>query len=116
MEKKPLFIGGLGKVSDDQGTQAALNKSFVSSLADSPISLNAGHKGVESVIRALRGNEFYRVRVGIKPSGFFGAPKKPRNVASFVLKKFGKSEAKKLSIAMSRAIELIETEIQSKNN
>ncbi len=44
----------------------------------------AGHKGVDSIIKKLKTNDFWRIRIGIRPE------KKPKNVEKFVLQKFEK--------------------------
>src|SRR3989344_1814964 len=46
---------------------------------------SAGHKGVESIIQALGTKNFTRIRIGIQP-----ATGKPKDVETFVLKKFTK--------------------------
>lgn len=48
---------------------------------------SAGHKGVESIIKALKTNDFFRFRIGIQP-----IKGKPKNVESFVIKSFGEAE------------------------
>ena len=48
---------------------------------------SAGHKGVDSVIKELKTNDFWRIRIGIKPK------EKPENVEKFVLQKFEKETA-----------------------
>ncbi len=50
---------------------------------------SAGHKGVESIIRELKTENFIRFRIGIQPQS--GKPKNPEN---FVLQKFNKEEEK----------------------
>lgn len=57
-----------------------------------------GHNGVQSVIDALGGNEFARIRVGIAQKGFFGGLKRPKGdeLAEFVLKPFSSSELKRI--------------------
>jgi PTH1 family peptidyl-tRNA hydrolase len=47
----------------------------------------AGHKGVESIIKALGTKDFVRIRIGICPSAG-----KPKNAEDFVLKNFGREE------------------------
>ncbi|MBI1754907.1 aminoacyl-tRNA hydrolase [Candidatus Azambacteria bacterium] len=58
---------------------------------------SAGHKGVESVIRALKTNEFYRVRIGI------GTVKKTKDAMDVVLKKFTPKEEVEIKKVMKRA-------------
>lgn len=47
---------------------------------------SAGHKGVESVMRALKTNEFWRIRIGI------GAQRNTKDALDIVLKKFTPKE------------------------
>jgi PTH1 family peptidyl-tRNA hydrolase len=56
---------------------------------------SGGQRGVESIIKAIGTKEFVRVRIGIMPV-HFGKPRKPRDAAVFVLKKFGIIERSKL--------------------
>jgi len=54
-----------------------------------------GHKGVLGIARALRGNDFYRIRIGTSPRTVSGKLKKISGAASvkkFVLSRFGKKE------------------------
>lgn len=65
---------------------------------------SAGHKGVESVIKALKTKDFWRVRIGIQPS-----LKKHTPAQRVILKKFTPSELKTLGNAIKQAITKIET-------
>lgn len=62
---------------------------------------SAGHKGVESIMRALKTKEFVRIRVGVTPTGLFsGRPKKPHpgeEVVDFVLGKFARREQEQVA-------------------
>lgn len=55
---------------------------------------SAGHKGVESIIRAVQTKDFTRVRVGISPSTPKGKIKKPQGdkLLDFITGKFKPSE------------------------
>ena len=63
---------------------------------------SAGHKGVESVMRALKTKDFWRLRVGIQK-------KKRVNAENLVLMKFAPQEKKDFSKIMRRASLAIET-------
>ncbi|MFH1036819.1 MAG: aminoacyl-tRNA hydrolase [Patescibacteria group bacterium] len=63
---------------------------------------SAGHKGVESIVRYLKNNDFVRIRIGIQPKT--GKPKKPE---SFVLQKFSKDEEKILKEVFEKTSEAI---------
>ncbi|MCH7828851.1 aminoacyl-tRNA hydrolase [Patescibacteria group bacterium] len=63
---------------------------------------SAGHKGVDSVIQALRTKNFTRMRVGIQP-----AKGKPSNVETFVLKPFSQEEKALLKSSIAVASQAI---------
>lgn len=54
---------------------------------------SAGHRGVESIIKALKTNKFWRLRIGI------GLKKKPdgKKLIDFILKKFSPAEERTLN-------------------
>lgn len=74
---------------------------------------SGGHRGVESIIKAIKTEAFTRVRVGISPSTPSGKLKKPKgekDVADFILGEFKKSEMetlKKISKKISDALEML---------
>lgn len=63
---------------------------------------SAGHKGIESIIQALGTKNFTRVRIGIQP-----AKGKSKNVESFVLKPFQKTELPLLKPAIEQATTIL---------
>ena len=63
---------------------------------------SAGHKGVKSIINALRTKNFSRIRIGILPK--IG---KPENTEQFVLEKFSESEEKILSETIQQSISIL---------
>ncbi|MBI4118290.1 MAG: aminoacyl-tRNA hydrolase [Parcubacteria group bacterium] len=66
---------------------------------------SAGHKGVESVKRALGTEAFVRLRIGVSPLGKDGNAKKPKGedaVNTFVLKTFTPGEQSKIKDAVIR--------------
>lgn len=75
-----------------------------------------GHNGLNSVIKALKSQEFLRIRIGISPATPKGVVRKPKGekaVLQFLLGEFKKSELdtiKKLAKKVSEAIEMIFTE------
>ena len=77
---------------------------------------SGGHKGVESIIRALRTKNFVRIRVGVSPLTPSGKIRKPRGedkVYKHLLGKFKSEELKilkKLTKNIKEAIEVIVTE------
>ena len=62
---------------------------------------SGGHKGVESIIKALKTKDFVRIRIGISPTTPRGKLKKPdqKEVVDFVLEKFKPGELAKLKTA-----------------
>ncbi|MEK7628075.1 MAG: aminoacyl-tRNA hydrolase [Patescibacteria group bacterium] len=73
---------------------------------------SGGHKGVESIQRAVKTNEFVRVRVGISPETAGGKLKKPTGedkVLKLILGKFSASEETELKKVWKRVTEALET-------
>src|SRR3989338_1065851 len=72
-----------------------------------------GHRGVASIVRALKTQEFIRIRVGISPTTPAGKLRKPKGedaVLKFILGKFKPNEMlilKKMTKKISEAISLI---------
>ncbi|MBI5139663.1 peptidyl-tRNA hydrolase [Candidatus Nomurabacteria bacterium] len=81
---------------------------------------SGGHNGLHSVIKALKSEEFVRIRVGISPATPSGKIKKPKGekaVLNFLLGEFKKGELevlKKLSKKVSEAVETIFSESKEK--
>src|SRR3990167_2264768 len=79
-----------------------------------------GHRGLHSVIRALKSEEFLRIRIGIAPATPSGKIKKPKGekaVINFILGEFKKSELetlKKLSKKVAEAVDMIFVESKEK--
>jgi PTH1 family peptidyl-tRNA hydrolase len=53
---------------------------------------SAGHKGVESVMRAVKSKDFWRIRIGIQPAQKAGKRKKRVDAMKLVLQKFTPAE------------------------
>ncbi|PJA32872.1 MAG: hypothetical protein CO185_01340 [Candidatus Zambryskibacteria bacterium CG_4_9_14_3_um_filter_42_15] len=73
---------------------------------------SGGHRGVESIIHALKTEDFIRLRVGISPSTPGGKLKKPKGekaVLAFILGKFKSSEELVLKKIFKTSSEIIET-------
>ena len=73
-----------------------------------------GHNGVKSVERALKTQEFVRVRIGISPTTPSGKVKRPdpKKIVDFVLSPFRPAELEKLKKSkkqVSEALKLIAT-------
>jgi PTH1 family peptidyl-tRNA hydrolase len=66
---------------------------------------SGGHKGVESIMRAVKTKKFTRVRVGVSPATPSGKLKKPqgeKDVVDFILTKFKPSEVEELKKVFKR--------------
>lgn len=67
---------------------------------------SGGHKGLESVMRAVKTKKFTRVRIGVSPSTASGKTKKPageKAVLKFILEKFKAHEMEELKRIFKRA-------------
>ena len=71
---------------------------------------SGGHKGIESIARAVKTTKFVRIRVGVSPSTAAGQTKKPLGesaVEKFLLSDFSSNEMKELEAQFSRINEAI---------
>ncbi len=81
---------------------------------------SGGHNGLNSIIKALKSEEFLRIRVGITPTTLSGKLKKPKGekeMLKFLLGQYKEkelAELKKLSKKVTEAIEVIFTEGKDK--
>ena len=81
---------------------------------------SGGHNGLGSIIKALKSEEFVRIRIGITPATPSGKIKKPQGekaVINFILGEFKKPELetlKKLSKKVAEAVEVIFSESKEK--
>ncbi len=81
---------------------------------------SGGHNGLNSVIKALKSEEFLRIRIGVSqatPKGVVKKPKGEKAVINFILGEFKKPELeilKKLSKKVAEAVETIFTEGKEK--
>lgn len=81
---------------------------------------SGGHNGLGSVIKALKSQEFLRIRIGISPATPKGVVKKPKGekaVLNFLLGEYKKPELeiiKKLGKIVAEAVETIFTESKEK--
>lgn len=73
---------------------------------------SGGHKGLESIMRALKTKDFVRVRIGISPSTPSGKLRKPqgeKEVIDFILGKFKKAEQEELRATFKKVSAAVET-------
>lgn len=71
---------------------------------------SGGHKGVESIMSALKTKDFAQIKIGISPTTQKGKLQKPsgdEKVISHVLGKFSPKERKSIARANARAIEAL---------
>jgi PTH1 family peptidyl-tRNA hydrolase len=74
-----------------------------------------GHRGVASIIKAIKTQEFVRVRIGIAPSTPTGKLKKPtgeQKVLNFILDKFSPKETDLLKKVFKKSTEAIQTIVE----
>ncbi len=77
---------------------------------------SGGHKGIESIMRAIKTKKFARVRIGVSHSTASGAIRKPvgeKVIVNFILTKFRAhefEEFKRVSKKVSHALETIATD------
>jgi len=72
---------------------------------------SGGHKGIESIERAVKTRKFVRIRVGVSPSTASGAIRKPEGekvVVNFILTRFKANELEELKRIFKRVTEAIE--------
>jgi peptidyl-tRNA hydrolase, PTH1 family len=77
---------------------------------------SGGHKGIESIARALKTKAFWRIRIGVSPTTVSGKLRKPngeKDVLDFILTKFKPSELPVLKTVfkhVSAALDIIASE------
>ena len=73
---------------------------------------SGGHKGLESIIRAVKTQRFTRVRIGVSPTTASGTLRKPEGkkvVNNFILTKFRPHELAILKPVLKRVADALET-------
>ena len=82
-------------------------------LSGMKISFNrssGGHKGLESVIKALKTRAFARLRIGVSPTTPSGKLKKPKGddvILDFIVGPFKKSEAEEMKKSVKKGAEAL---------
>ncbi len=118
MNKSGVSLGSYVKTKKDALSFIVIHDDLDLPLGRFKISFgknSGGHRGVESVMKAVKTKDFIRVRVGISPSTPKGTLKKPTGdrVADFVIAKFKKPEEelfKKVSKKVREAVETVLSE------
>jgi len=75
---------------------------------------SGGHRGVESIMRAVKTKKFTRVRVGVSPATSGGKLKKPqgeKEVVSFILSKFKPAELVELKKVFKKVAGALEATV-----
>lgn len=75
---------------------------------------SGGHKGLESVMRAVKTKKFIRIRIGVSPATASGKLRKPsgeKEVLDFILTKFKPGEFDELKKIFKRAAEAMQTAV-----
>ncbi len=73
---------------------------------------SGGHKGIESITRAVKTKKFWRIRVGVSPATASGKLRKPsgeKDVLDFILGKFKTSELPILKSLFKRISNILDT-------
>lgn len=76
---------------------------------------SGGHKGIESITKAIKTKDFTRIRVGISPSTSKSEIKKPdgeQKIIDFILSDFNKKETEILKKVFRKTNEALETIIK----
>ncbi|MBI4359151.1 MAG: aminoacyl-tRNA hydrolase [Candidatus Nealsonbacteria bacterium] len=66
----------------------------------------AGHKGIDSIVKALKSKNFVRIRIGVRPANYVPGSK---SLDRFVLKKFTKNEERIVTKVIKKTVEAIGT-------
>ena len=123
MNKSGKAVAPLIKSKKDLAGLVVIYDDIDLPLGKMKISFNrssGGHNGLGSIIKALKSEEFLRIRIGISPATPKGVVKKPKGekaVINFILGEFKKPELetlKKLSKKVAEAVETIFTESKEK--
>ncbi len=69
---------------------------------------SGGHKGVESIMRAIKTKNFVRIRIGV-----ISGKKKPVDILKFIVGKFKPDEEKEFKKVLKKTAESLETIIDS---
>lgn len=114
MNKSGNAVGKLVKSKKAAETMVVIHDDLDIPFGKMKMSFNkssGGHKGVESVMRAVKTEAFIRLRIGISPANAKGQAKKPQGekaVTDLILGKFKPSELDELKKIMKKAAEGLE--------
>lgn len=114
MNKTGAFVAKTVKSEKAAGKLIVIYDDLDLPLGTIKVSYNrssGGHRGVESIIKALKTEAFVRIRVGISPTTPTGKLKKPKGedaVEKFILGEFKKPEMEILKKVFKRVAEAVE--------
>lgn len=79
---------------------------------------SAGHKGIESIVKNIKTNEFTRVRIGVSPKTPKGKIKKPetKKIVDFIISDFKKDELLELTKLSKKIFEALNLIIEGNIN
>ncbi len=114
MNKSGDSVKTLVKTKKDAMNMVVIHDDMDLPMGKFKISFNkssGGHKGVESVIKAAKTQEFTRVRVGVCPTTPSGKLKKPQgdDILDFIVGPFKKPEAEVMKKTFKKVAEAIES-------
>ena len=114
MNKSGNSVGAVVKSKKDALNMIVIHDDMDLPMGKFKISFNkssGGHKGVESVIKAAKTQEFTRVRVGVCPTTPSGKLKKPQgdDILDFIVGPFKKPEAEVMKKTFKKVAEAIES-------
>jgi PTH1 family peptidyl-tRNA hydrolase len=109
---KPLI-----KTKKEAGNVVVIHDDLALPLGSIKISYNrgsGGHKGVDSIVKALKTNEFVRVRLGVSPTTPTGKLKKPVSdkVVDFIVGNFKPAEELEVKKVIKQAKKIIESLVE----
>jgi PTH1 family peptidyl-tRNA hydrolase len=115
MNKSGLSVGPLVKSKKAAETLLVDHDELDIPLGTMKLSFNKssnGHKGVESVIKAVKTEAFMRLRVGVVPALASGKMKKPKGeeeIVDFIIGQFKKPEMEIMKKVIKKAVAGLET-------
>lgn len=114
MNKSGLSVGPLVKSKKAAESLVVIHDDLDISLGKMKLSFNkssGGHKGVESVMKAVKTEAFLRLRVGVVPALASGKLKKPqgeKEIIDFIIGQFKKPEMEIIKKSIKKAVEGLE--------
>lgn len=114
MNKSGNAISGFVKNKKQAKSLVVIHDDLDIALGKAKMSFNkssGGHKGVESIMRNIKTEEFYRIRIGISKPGPKGSVKKPQGddlINNFIVAPWKPAEFEEIKKVYKKIIEAIE--------